>query len=85
MTWENDTLMGLYKNGELSSSYDPGDLHSVGSPDQTDWIIGGQSAASGAQANMYVGQLAKVRIYKTALSADEVKRNYAASRSQFGL
>ena len=85
MTWENDTLMGLYKNGELSASYDPGDLHSVGSPDQLDWIIGGQSAASGAQANMYVGQLAKVRIYKTALTADEVKRNYAASRSQFGL
>ena len=85
MTWENDTLMALYKNGELGESYDPGDLHSVGSPDQSDWIIGGQSAASGAQANMYVGQLAKVRIYKTALSADEVKRNYAASRSQFGL
>ena len=85
MTWENDTLMGLYKNGELSASYDPGDLHSVGSPDQSDWIIGGQSAASGAQGNMYVGQLAKVRIYKTALTADEVKRNYAASRSHFGL
>ena len=85
MTWENDTLMAIYKNGELGESYDPGDLHSVGSPDQSDWIIGGQSAASGAQANMYVGQLAKVRIYKTALTADEVKRHYAASRGQFGL
>lgn len=85
MTWDNDTLMAIYKNGELGSSYDPGDLHSVGSPDQVDWIIGGQSAASGAQANMYVGQIAKVRIYKTALTADEVKRHYAASRSQFGL
>ncbi len=85
MTWDNDTLMAIYKNGELGSSYDPGDLASAGTPDQVDWIIGGQSAASGAQANMYVGQIAKVRIYKTALTADEVKRHYAASRSQFGL
>lgn len=85
MTWNNDTLMAIYKNGELGSSYDPGDLQVIGGPTQGDWIIGGQSAASGAQANMYVGQLAKVRIYKTALTADEVKRNYAASRSQFGL
>jgi len=85
MTWSNDTLLAIYKNGELGESYDPGDLQAIGGPTQGDWIIGGQSAASGAQANMYVGHLAKVRIYKNALTADEVKRNYAASRSQFGL
>jgi hypothetical protein len=88
MTYENDVLMAIYKNGELGQSFDPGDVNAAGSlynADQTDWIIGGQSAASGAQANAYVGQIAKVRIYKTALTADEVKRHYAASRGQFGL
>ena len=84
-TWDNDTLQAMYKNGELADSGDPGDMTVHGTPDTGTWIIGGTGGFSGSDGSGYIGKIAKVRIYKTALSADEVKRNYAASRSQFGL
>ena len=84
MTWANDSLLAIYKNGELGQSYAPGDL-TANAPDTGTWIVGGTGSASGASGSAYIGKMAKVRIYKSALSADEVKRNYAASRSQFGL
>jgi hypothetical protein len=39
MTYENDVLMAIYKNGELGQSFDPGDVNAAGSlynADQTD-------------------------------------------------
>jgi hypothetical protein len=83
-TWDNDTLHAIYKNGELVSGGDPGDL-TANAPDSGTWIVGGTGSVSGSSGSGYIGKMAKVRIYKSALSADEVKRNYAASRSQFGL
>jgi len=84
MTWANDSLLAIYKNGELGQSYAPGDL-TANAPDTGTWIVGGTGSANGSTGSAYIGKMAKVRIYKSALSADEVKRNYAASRSQFGL
>ena len=84
MTWANDSLLAIYKNGELGQSYAPGDL-TADVPDTGTWIVGGSGAASGASGSNYIGKMAKVRIYKTALTANQVKQNYAASRGHFGL
>ena len=85
MTWSNDTLLAIYKNGELGQSYDPGDLQSIGGPDQNDWILCGKNAASGAQSQFYEGRMAMARLYKKALSAAEVKENFEATRGRFGV
>lgn len=85
MTWKNDTLMAIYKNGELGQSYDPSDVTGLGTPDQDNWKICGKEAASGAQGTYYEGRLAMARMYKKALTAAEVKQNFDANRKRFGL
>lgn len=84
-TWSNDTLHAIYKNGELVSGGDPGDMTVHGTPDTGTWIVGGTGGFSGSNGSGYIGKMAKVRIYKTALTANQVKQNYAASRGHFGL
>ena len=56
-----------------------------GTPDTGTWIVGGTGGFSGSNGSGYIGKMAKVRIYKTALTANQVKQNYAASRGHFGL
>lgn len=88
MTWENDVLMAIYKNGELGQSFDPGDVNAAGSlynADQNDWILCGKNAASGAQSTHFEGDMAMARLYKRALSAAEVKENFEATRGRFGV
>jgi len=87
MTWENDTLIAIYKNGELGSSMDPGDQTAVGSAniDLHDWKLCSKQAASGAQGQYYEGRMAMARQYKKALSAAEVKQNFEALRGRFGV
>tara|TARA_A100000164_G_scaffold335420_1_gene327479 strand:+ start:172 stop:426 length:255 start_codon:yes stop_codon:yes gene_type:complete len=84
MTWANDSLLAIYKNGELGQSYAPGDI-SGNAPDTGTWIVGGSGAASGASGSNYIGKIAKVQIYKSALTANQVKQNFAAHRVKFGL
>ena len=84
MTWANDSLLAIYKNGELGQSYAPGDI-SGDVPDTGTWIVGGSGAASGASGSNYIGKIAKVQIYKSALTANQVKQNFAAHRVKFGL
>ena len=85
MTWKNDNLLAIYKNGELGQSYDPSDVTGLGTPDQDNWKICGKEAASGAQGTYYEGRLAMARMYKKALTAAEVKQNFDANRKRFGL
>ena len=88
MTWENDVLIAIYKNGELGQSMDPGDLNAAGSQfnaDQNDWILCGKNAASGAQSTHFEGDMAMARLYKRALTAAEVKENFEATRGRFGV
>ena len=87
MTWENDTLLAIYKNGELGQSYDPGDHTAVGSAniDTGNWILCGKEAARGAQGLFYEGRMAMARQYKKALTAAEVKQNFEAMRGRFGV
>ena len=88
MTWENDALLAIYKNGELGSSYDPSDLNAAGSQynaDQNDWKICSKQAASGGQGTYYEGRMAMARMYKKALTPAEVKQNFDANRKRFGL
>ena len=87
MTWENDTLIAIYKNGELGQSMDPGDHTAVGSAniDTGNWILCGKEAASGAQSQFYEGRMALARQYKKALTAAEVKQNFEATRGRFGV
>ena len=88
MTWENDVLIAIYKNGELGQSMDPGDLNAAGSQfnaDQNDWILCGKNAASGAQSTHFEGDMAMARLYKRALTAAEVKQNFEATRGRFGV
>ena len=84
-TWDNDTLQAMYKNGALVDSGDPGDMTAHGTPDTGTWIVGGTGSFSGSTSSGYIGKMAKVRIYKSALTANQVKQNYAASRGHFGL
>jgi len=87
MTWENDTLMAIYKNGELGSSFDPGDHTSVSGAnlDTGRWVLCGKEAASGAQSQYYEGRMALARMYRKALTAKEVKQNFEATRRRFGV
>ena len=85
MTWKNDTLLAIYKNGELGQSYDPSDVTGLGTPDQHDWKICSKQAASGSQGQFYEGRLAMARMYKKALTPAEVKQNFDANRKRFGL
>jgi len=85
MTWKNDNLLAIYKNGELGQSYDPSDITGDGTPDQNDWKICSKQAASGAGGTYYEGRLAMARMYKKALTAAEVKQNFDANRKRFGL
>tara|TARA_R110002012_G_scaffold67268_1_gene175374 strand:+ start:948 stop:1631 length:684 start_codon:yes stop_codon:yes gene_type:complete len=85
MTWKNDTLLAIYKNGELGQSYDPSDITGLGTPEDTDWKICSQQAASGAQGTYFEGRMAMARMYKKALTAAEVKQNFDANRKRFGL
>lgn len=84
-TWTNNSLLAIYKNGALvASNSSPGDL-TGSTPDQNVWIVGGSGAASGASGSNYIGKIAKVQIYKSALTANQVKQNFAAHRVKFGL
>ena len=84
-TWTNNSLLAIYKNGALAAdNTGPGDL-SGNSPDTGTWIVGGSGAASGASGTNYIGKIAKVQIYKSALTANQVKQNFAAHRVKFGL
>lgn len=85
MTWNNDTLLAIYKNGELGQSYDPSDITGNGTPDQDNWKICSKQAASGSQGTFFEGRLAMARMYKKALTAAEVKQNFDANRKRFGL
>ena len=85
MTWKNDTLLAIYKNGELGQSYDPSDITGLGTPDQNNWTICSKQAASGSQGIFYEGRMAMARMYKKALTPAEVKQNFDANRKRFGL
>ena len=84
-TWTNNSLLAIYKNGALvDSNSSPGDL-TGNSPDTGTWIVGGSGAASGASGTNYIGKIAKVQIYKSALTANQVKQNFAAHRQRYGV
>ena len=87
MTWENDTLIAIYKNGALGQSMDPGDHTAVGSAniDTGAWKLCSKQAASGAQGQYYEGRMAMARMYKKALTAAEVLQNFNATRGRFGV
>ena len=85
MTWKNNTLIAIYKNGELGQSFNPSDVTGLGTPDQDNWKICGKEAASGAQGTYFEGRMAMARMYKKALTAAEVKQNFDANRKRFGL
>ena len=82
-TWDHDSLMAIYKDGALGQSYDPSSYNS-GDPDAANWLLGGQSAASGAQGTSYDGYIAVAKIYDRELSAAEVLQNFTATKGRFG-
>lgn len=84
MTWDYDSLLAVYKNGELGQSYDPASYNS-GTPEDSNWTICNKSTGGGSQSTYYDGRLALARMYKKALTAAEVLQNFNATRGRFGV
>jgi len=81
-TWNGITL-SLYKNGEFIASTTPTTI--TGVPDSADWRIGGNTAFSGDNGLYGEGDYPVARAYKTCLTAEEVKHNFASLRGRFGI
>lgn len=79
-TYDGTTII-QYTNGVSIDSYDPG----VGNRTVTNGAAGNYLMRRWDDPNFIDGRLAIARIYDRALSADEVKKNYDASKSRFGL
>jgi len=88
-TWHNiigvwaGTNSYIYHNGTLESGPD-GSLR-TGNPGSTDLTIGEARAFSGAMGSYFEGQIAIANYFKKALTAQEVERNYKATKDIFGL
>lgn len=77
----NGTILTQYTNGVSIDSYDPG----VGNRTVTNGAAGNYLMRRWDDPNFINGRLAIARIYDRALSAQEVRKNYDANKSRFGL
>ena len=88
-TWHNfvgvwtGTSAYLYHNGELESGPVTGTVGGV--PDSTNLQIGYNVELGGGRGLYFEGQIAIANYFKKALTAQEVERNYKATKDIFGL
>ena len=71
----------FYINGSFISS----SAYSTTFTSQTIFYIGAGNAVSGPGNEPFAGNIYNVQIYNRALSAEEIQRNYNATRTRFGL
>ena len=73
------TTAKIYMNGEYISSVSPGTILTG----RTDLVVGARAASSGAETTSiyYNGNLNDIRIYATALSAEDIKELYEVTQS----
>lgn len=82
MTYDNQTLR-LYKDSILVSSSAFGAVTNIFSSQATNTFL---MRSRGTAASSYInGRLGQVSIYSKALSLTEIKDNFSANRSRFGL
>lgn len=79
----NDTSKQLYANGAFISSIDFS--ASIINISPTIATIGASQINGTGYDNYLAGNIAQVFIYNRALSADEIKQNFEATRSRFGI
>ena len=73
-TWDGSTTLKLYRNGELVSTNNTGGI--TGSPDNTNFMLGGSRGYGGAQGNVFEGDIASYAYYTKLLSDSEILTNY---------
>lgn len=85
----NGTVASIALNGSIVQSSSPithtGVPTSGASPNPNFWNFGRVGAFSGADGNKYVGRIGATKIYNRSLSAEEVRQNFTALRSRYGL
>ena len=72
----------IYKNGQIAEGYIP--IYPDGLPEISNWVIG-NNTVQGAPGSYFNGDISVARVYRTALTSEEVLQNYNASRSRYGL
>jgi hypothetical protein len=75
----------LYINGQISSENNTSFGDTNASAEDTNWWIGLNSAASGADGNYFNGKQTLTKIYNRALSPQEIQQNFNATKTRFGL
>lgn len=76
------TQAQLYINGNLANT---SNSTLVGNPNSGVVSIGRQRALSGNNGGWYDGLLSNVKIYNTALTPDQVRQNFNATRGRYGI
>lgn len=73
-TWDGSTTLKLYRNGELVSTNNTGGI--TGSPDNTNFRLGGSRGYGGSAGNVFEGDIASYAYYTKLLSDSEILQNY---------
>lgn len=82
-TWNGSNTLQIYKNGVLADEDTSATI--VGGLDGDGFIIGGAGGFSGAQGTYFAEKLSMMSIYNRVLNASEIKQNFNATRSRFGV
>ena len=80
-TWDGVNTAKCYANGEYNSQEISS--NTAGSPDNSNWYIGGGIAFGGSNGGYGEQEIGLTRIYKKALNAGEVRRLYNATKNRF--
>ena len=75
----NDRTIKIWLNGELKVDFTEPD-HPIASW-RADWRVGQR----GNNTGWFLGKLSEIKIYNRTLSSQEVKNNYLATKSRYGL
>lgn len=80
-TWTaSSNIARIYLNGTSSSSVS---FPSVDAPSGV-WRIGNNTVEAAAATNYFTGNIAATKLYSVALTADQVKQNYNATKGRYG-
>jgi hypothetical protein len=86
--WKQIVAVGDYTNGEVRG-YENGELYATGifknSSGNGNTLAVGTSAIATSWNEGFVGKIDKVKLYNRALSATEIKQNFEATRSIYGI